>query len=79
MLRIPRNPLSVLRPRTLLNGLASQAAGVVIIAATVKYVPNEYARWGIYIVAAAAGAWLPLTLKILQVTKLNEQIEEAFN
>lgn len=77
MLRIPRNPLSLLmNPRRLLMGLAQQTAGVVILAATTKYVPYVWARWGIYVISASMGAWFPLTKAILAVTHLDEQIED---
>lgn len=75
-MRIPSVQNLVPSPQRALNGMAYQAAGVVIDAATKKYVPNAWARWGIYIVASSMGMWYPLTRAVLTATQLDAQIEQ---
>lgn len=75
MLRIPSPRNLIPKPKTAINGLVTQAAGVVALAVIQKYVPNVYARWGAYVVAAACGMWYPATRAVLSATKLDQQIE----
>ena len=74
-MRIPSVNRLIPSPQRALNGMAYQAAGVVVDAATKKYVPNAWARWGIYVVSASMGMWYPLTRAVLNATNLDTQIE----
>jgi len=70
--RIPR---LIPNPQRAIKALAWQTAGLVVLAATTKYVPNVWVRWGIYTVSAAYGIWYPMTRALLTLTKLDQQIE----
>jgi len=63
-------------PRAAIAGLTNQTVGVVVSVAAQKYVPNVWARWAIYTVAAAMGVWYPLTKAVLAVTKADQYVDQ---
>lgn len=67
----------VVNPQRAIRGLAVQAAGVVVTACANKYIPSPIANWAVAIGAAALGMWYPITVKLLAVTHLDEQINNV--
>lgn len=75
-MRIPHFGKLIPTPNQAVSGIARQAAGVVILGVAQKYVPNTWARWGVYVVAGALGFWYPLTRAVLTATHLDDFIED---
>lgn len=65
---------SIVNPRRIIRGVATQAAGVVAFTAVQKFVPWLWVRWASYFVLGAAGLWFPLAKAVLYVTKLDQKI-----
>ena len=62
-------------PQAAMRQIAMQVAGVVVLGATQRYIPNVWARWAVYGAAACVGIWYPITRATLTVTKLDSVIE----
>lgn len=75
-MRLPSFNRLIPTPQRAIKGMSNQAAGVVVLVATQKYVPNVWVRWGIYVIAATGfNWWYPITRATLAVTGLDAKIE----
>lgn len=69
----------LINPSRLASGLTTQALGVILFAATNKFVPWTWAKWGLFLVYSGMGMWYPITQATLNATNLDQKIETTFN
>lgn len=65
-------------PSRLIGGMTTQALGVILFAATNKFVPWPILRWGLFIAYSGMNMWYPITQAVLTVTQLDQKIETTF-
>lgn len=68
----------LLNPGRLIGGMTNQALGVILFAATNKFIPWPIARWGAFLVFSGMGMWYPITQATLNATLLDQKIEQTF-